>query len=54
MIFDLAKYNDDPFVQQHEKNARWAVSCDGLPVIKSNNVMYCNGFIVIERWCKSL
>jgi hypothetical protein len=51
LLFDLELYNSDPYVQNHEKNATWAILCDNSPVIMQNNIMICKGFIVNRRWC---
>jgi len=53
-VFSLDQFNKDPFVQEHEKNSNWAISCDGLPIIKRNNIFYCEGFVIDFRWCKAI
>lgn len=52
LIFRLEKYNNDPYVQPHEKNAKWAIDCDGLQVKRINNVLYCGTYVIDLKWCE--
>lgn len=54
LIFRLELYNNDPYVQPYEKNAKWAADCNGLPVEKINSVLYCCTYVIDSRWCEYL